>query len=296
MASLGERLHELHPRVFFLETWETMNEEAAEEREARRAEGKGYDYRPVIVMAVATVMLTLMEYWGGHKGYYSFLAFLEWGSASFDFHPQQLTRQVMALYRNHPWFSLSSHAWWAAWRVLGFFIVPALAVKLMKEDLGDQGLSMKGFREHLWIYGLGFLVVLVCVVVVSHWSSYNTYYPFYRLSSRSWTDFLAWELMYFAQFFSLEFFFRGWWLKACKSSMGSAAIFMMVVPYVMIHFGKPMTETLGAIFAGLFLGTLAMKTRSIWSGFLIHVSVAVSMDLASLIQTDRLPTELFPAL
>ena len=32
------------------------------------------------------------------------------------------------------------------------------------------------------------------------------------------------------------------------------------------------------------LGTLALKTRSIWCGFLIHVSVALSMDLAAIAQ------------
>ena len=92
----------------------------------------------------------------------------------------------------------------------------------------------------------------------------------------------------------MEFFFRGWWLKAGKRAMGSHAIFVMVVPYVMIHFGKPMIETVGAVIAGVVLGTLAMKTRSIWSGFLIHVSVAISMDLAALLQTRGLPSQFWP--
>ena len=58
----------------------------------------------------------------------------------------------------------------------------------------------------------------------------------------------------------------------------------MVVPYNMIHYGKPFLEANAAIIAGIVLGTLALKTRSIWCGFLIHVSVAISMDLAALIQ------------
>jgi len=66
------------------------------------------------------------------------------------------------------------------------------------------------------------------------------------------------------------------------------------VPYCMIHYGKPFAETMGAIVAGIVLGTLAMKTRSIWSGFLIHVSVAISMDVAALMQTDGMPTAWYP--
>ena len=40
--------------------------------------------------------------------------------------------------------------------------------------------------------------------------------------------------------------------------------------------------SIGAIFAGLLLGTLAMRTRSIWGGVLIHAGVAISMDVLAL--------------
>jgi membrane protease YdiL (CAAX protease family) len=50
----------------------------------------------------------------------------------------------------------------------------------------------------------------------------------------------------------------------------------------MIHYGKPLPETMGAIGAGLLLGTLAMRTRSIWGGVLIHVGVATTMDVLAL--------------
>ncbi len=84
------------------------------------------------------------------------------------------------------------------------------------------------------------------------------------------------------QFFSLEFFFRGFLIHGTRARYGYYAILLSVVPYCMIHFGKPLPETLGAIVAGLALGTISLFTRSIWLGVLIHVSVAVSMDLLSL--------------
>ena len=91
-----------------------------------------------------------------------------------------------------------------------------------------------------------------------------------------------WELLYAAQFLSLEFFFRGFLLHGLRRALGANAIFVMLVPYCMIHYGKPMPETIGAIGAGLILGTLAMRTRSIWGGVMIHVGVAVSMDMLAL--------------
>jgi membrane protease YdiL (CAAX protease family) len=140
-----------------------------------------------------------------------------------------------------------------------------------------------------------FGIVLPAVIMVSYTPSFKYHYPF------PWgragggmpvplRQLLVWELFYAAQFFSLEFFFRGFMLSALRRSMGAYAIFAMVVPYCMIHFGKPLAETLGAFVAGLILGTLALRTRSIWCGVFIHVSVAVSMDMAALLQKGTFPT------
>ncbi|MBE7525992.1 CPBP family intramembrane metalloprotease [candidate division WWE3 bacterium] len=58
--------------------------------------------------------------------------------------------------------------------------------------------------------------------------------------------------------------------------------FVMVIPYCMIHFGKPMPETFAAIIAGVVLGFLSLKSKSIWLGVMIHCSVALTMDLCAL--------------
>ena len=61
----------------------------------------------------------------------------------------------------------------------------------------------------------------------------------------------------------------------------------MMVPYCMIHFGKPMPETLAAIAAGIILGFMSLKTRSVWMGAALHVSVALSMDLCALWRSGK---------
>jgi NaMN:DMB phosphoribosyltransferase len=58
----------------------------------------------------------------------------------------------------------------------------------------------------------------------------------------------------------------------------------------MIHFGKPYLEVCGAIVAGIALGSLSMKTKSIYQGFLVHVTVAGLMDWISLWHRHALPT------
>ena len=52
----------------------------------------------------------------------------------------------------------------------------------------------------------------------------------------------------------------------------------------MIHFGKPFPETVGAIVAGLVLGTMALRSKSIIPGICVHFTIAIGMDLLSLWQ------------
>src|SRR4029077_10260653 len=140
-----------------------------------------------------------------------------------------------------------------------------------------------------WIYAALFAAILPVVIIASYSKPFLATYPFYKAAARSWTDFVAWELMYAASFVALEFFFRGFLLFTLERQMGAYAIFVMIVPYCMIHFHKPVAEVCGAVFAGIVLGTLAMATRSIWCGVLIHISVAWSMDLLVLLHTIGLP-------
>jgi membrane protease YdiL (CAAX protease family) len=280
-----EKLSELHPRRFFLETWQAIDSESEKERRAL----KGYDYRPLVALTVAAVSLMLMEYLGSARQFSSLIYAID------EIDQSAISELVNTYYKQSRFYTLYQHAWWALWRVTGYFVIPAIVVKwVFKERLRDWGLQTKGIGEHFWIYLICLVPVLILVVVMSFRSDFLDYYPFYGRAGRSWFDLIIWEVLYAAQFLTLEFFFRGFWLKACKTSFGSHAIVAMVVPYCMIHFTKPWPEVLAAIVAGIVLGTLALKTRSIWNGFFIHVSVALSMDVAALIQTQKIPTAFWP--
>lgn len=218
---------------------------------------RGYDWRPLIVLVTVCLSLTMQEYWGQHD----------------DF------SELFPYERGDTYYNLKSFGWWVSWRVVGYVIMPIVAIWLMRgERVRDYYVSPRGFVKHLWIYAVLFLLVLPAVWLASKLSGFQHTYPFYKWANRSAFDFWTWEVMYAIQFLSLEFFFRGFMLQGLRDSLGSKAIFVMIVPYCMIHYGKPMPETLGAIGAGIILGTLAMRTRSIWGGVVIHVSVALTMD------------------
>jgi len=132
--------------------------------------------------------------------------------------------------------------------------------------------------------------MLPLVFSVSFTESFQHKYPFYKLQvgESLYPRFLAWELLYLIQFFAVEFFFRGFMLHGNKNRFGFYSILVMTIPYCMIHFGKPLPETLAAIVAGLVLGILSLKSNSIWLGVAIHFSVAITMDFCSLWQSDLL--------
>jgi membrane protease YdiL (CAAX protease family) len=241
-----------------VDQWRAIDVESEAERQPGQA-GR-FSWAVLLVLVVSAVSLTLQEYIGDRG------AFEEWFNL-----------------RRDPYADLKGFAWWSSWRVIGYVLIPTLAIACTPGlRVRDFHVSLRGFFGHMWIYLLMFALILPAVIEASTTKSFRHTYPFYRMANRSSFDLWSWEGLYAAQFVSLEFFFRGFLLQGLRRVVGSNAIFVMIVPYCMIHYGKPLPETLGAIGAGVILGTLAMRTRSIWGGVLIHIGVAVTMDVLAL--------------
>ena len=241
-------------RRTFLDSWREAD------AQADTAGTEQFDWRPIVVLITTGVTLTLARYYGGSD---------------------TLTRFIendRKLYSKEEW-DLMVRAWWTFVRFVTYVVIPVIAIWLMPgERVRDYYLSFRGFIKHLWIYIGLYLLVLPFVFFVSQFDSFQHTYPFYKYANQSLGHFLRWQVLYALQFVALEFFFRGFMLKGLSHKFGYGAIFVMIVPYCMIHYPKPVSETLGAIVAGIVLGTLAMRTRMIWGGVLIHVGVAVTMD------------------
>jgi membrane protease YdiL (CAAX protease family) len=270
---------------FFHDTWRELDAEATEYRVKLMADGES-DYRPLVALALCAFILTMQYYYGGRQTYDQVV------------HPilQKYDVRHARVIRLAKYDDLYNFAWWSLTRVLGYVVVPlgVWRVAFPEDSILDMGLRTRGFFKHAWIYGLFLLVVLPAMLIVSLQPDFGAYYPFYADSSRSWYDFLSWEVLYFVQFFGLEIFFRGFWLATLRRSFGSGAIFAMAVPYCMIHYGKPFLEANGAILAGIALGSLSMRTRSIYQGFLVHITLAGLNDWLSLWHRHALPKVFWP--
>ena len=172
---------------------------------------------------------------------------------------------------------------WCSMIFFLYFLIPFIIVKFVfKEKVSDYGLSLHGLKDHWMPYLTLFIIVLPAVVIAAGTPAFKTYYPFYGYVSKSIIALAIWELFYGIQFFGVEFFFRGFILFGLKDKLGFYSIFIMIVPYCMIHFGKPMGEAFGAILAGIILGYFALKSKSIFGGVGVHWLVAMTMDILAI--------------
>lgn len=178
---------------------------------------------------------------------------------------------------------------WAVVQISGYVILPLAVVKLLlRERLEEYAAGVPGGGGG--IYALAFVAFTPVVVLASFTQPFQDRYPFYDLlpGESLWPYLVAWWGLYALQFVALEWFFRGFMVHGLKPVLGYLAVPVMVVPYFLIHLAKPPLEAAGAILAGMVLGTLVLKTRTIYWGAALHIAVALTMDVSSLVQKDLL--------
>jgi membrane protease YdiL (CAAX protease family) len=239
----------------------------------------GTDRRAVIVLLTATVCLLLIRFLGMSSR-------ASWAWNALDaIGLDGAADSLRAALTTSPNARINGRVFWAAARLVGYVVIPLLVIRFVLRDrLADYGVRIRGTLKYWKIYALLLAIILPIAVLASYSAAFQAKYPFYKMAQGEplWPWFWAWEVLYALQFASLEFFFRGFMLHGLAPRFGYVAVFMMILPYMMIHFTKPMPEAIGSIVAGFVLGTLALKSGSIWWGALAHVTVAVTMDLLSL--------------
>src|SRR6188768_282925 len=159
--------------------------------------------------------------------------------------------------------NLPTRRWWILLSMIFYFVIPALIIKFRwRQELSDYGIRSGQEPGFLKLLGACVALMLPLVYLMSLTSGFAAKYPFLQIYNGEpyiGQTLLVWELIYFLQFFGLEFFFRGFLVHSLKPSIGLYSIFVMTVPYCMVHFGKPPAETVSAIIAGIFLGWLSYR-------------------------------------
>ena len=180
---------------------------------------------------------------------------------------------------------LAELCWWSGTQIVSYLIVPFFVVRLVGWKPSDIGWKFRGTSHHWKYYAILLAIAVPFVVVASTTAEFQERYPLFEVfrgQEGVWPDLRIWWIFYVMQFVAVETFFRGFLVLGLAKRFGQASIFIATIPYLMIHFSKPPVEALASIIGGIVMGTLAYRTKSVWWGIALHVSVAALMDFLSL--------------
>ena len=152
---------------------------------------------------------------------------------------------------------------------------------------GFYGLHFKHLnnKRYLDIY----IIIIIIIFIGSFMGSITEYYPMLKYTFHksaalqwnipSWLTAMGFELSYAFDFVMVELFFRGFLIIGLMKYLGKDVILPMIVLYAVIHFGKPLPETISSLFGGYILGVLAYEQKHIRTGIYFHLALALGMEL-----------------
>lgn len=169
------------------------------------------------------------------------------------------------------------------------FILPLFSIKFVfKEKLSDYGFTL-GDKKFGLITSVIFLIVMLIVVwIVSGSQTFAITYPQGGPRVKeSLLIFVLYELCILIYMLGWEFFWRGYTLFGLKSRFGYYAVFIQMIPFFILHKGKPEIELFASIFAGLILGVQAIRSRSFIYCWILHWIVMLSIDGISVLRSQK---------
>ena len=162
--------------------------------------------------------------------------------------------------------------------------LPLLSVLALRIPLRELGFGWGKPKTWLRDIGLLFVIMLPVVFIVAHQPVFRRVYPYFRIARLGFGYFLISLGIHLVYLFCWEFLFRGYLLFGFKRKVGAtAAIAISTIPFVLMHFGKPVPELYGSIIAGIALGIVAVRARSFIPCVILHFAVTSTLDIAAVL-------------
>ena len=189
---------------------------------------------------------------------------------------------LFPIYQNDPDVYLYEYLYWFVSDFITLFILSVFIIKfILREKLKDYGLQIGELKSGI-LFSVVFLMVMIPVIwFFSATPAFSEKYPHLLSTRNSWDGFLIYEAGMLLYMISWEFIWRGFMLFGLKERFGFYSVLIQMIPFVILHNGKPVTETFGAIAGGIALGILAFRTNSILYCIITHMGVMFSIDLIS---------------
>ncbi len=173
--------------------------------------------------------------------------------------------------------------------LITLLVLPLATALVNRQSLSEIGL---GFGD--WSFGVKAILVVTPIFVVATVAGSGNeqmmnFYPLPGVAvGENWGSYLLWLGGYAAFYFAFEFFYRGFLLRAPEPMGLTYGFVLSLCCCVLVHVGKPFVETLAAIPASILFGWIAVRSRSIYYAFAIHLTVGIANDLSILWQHESL--------
>ncbi|MGE5354589.1 MAG: lysostaphin resistance A-like protein [Acidobacteriota bacterium] len=165
------------------------------------------------------------------------------------------------------------------------FLIPVFIIRFFF----TQKPSLYGLRRGDYAFGLkasGLALALMIVIVwfISALPSFSESYPTLSSAKDDWKMFFIFEAALLLYMLAWEFIWRGYMLFGLEEKFNYYSVLVQMLPFVILHNGKPVLETFGSILGAIMLGILALRTRSVYYGIVIHFSTLFSIDAISILR------------
>lgn len=180
---------------------------------------------------------------------------------------------------------LVEYLYWflADFLVLG--IIPLLLiVLLLREKPKQYGVALGDYKRGFLYSGIFLAFMVIILWFVSAQEEFTLVYPHYPYARNNWTIFFVFEAGMLLYMIGWEFIWRGYTLFGLFEKFGYYAILIQMIPFVILHNGKPPLETFSSILGGIALGILALKTRSVLYCIIIHFGIMFTIDFFSVLR------------
>ena len=187
---------------------------------------------------------------------------------------------IFPSYKSTPDIYLIEYLYWFIGDFVTFFILPVLIIKFIhKERTVSFGLTLGDKRVGFQLSFIFLILMLPIIWIFSSEPSFVSKYPHLLSVREDWSRFFIYEMGMLIYMFAWEFIWRGYMLFGLEEKFGYYAVLIQMIPFVILHNGKPAPETFSAILGGIVLGILAFRTRSFLYGVITHMGTMLSIDL-----------------
>ena len=160
-------------------------------------------------------------------------------------------------------------------RLVLFGLLPLGILLALREDPRRYGLGRGDVRRALV---LGAFATLVTVPVIALVAAVPAMRDWYGPSMTTVPGVLLTNVL---DLVPTEFLLRGFLLFALVRAIGPFGVVVAVVPFVMVHIGKPDLEALSTLGGGLVFGWLNWRTGAIWASAAYHVAIQATVIVAA---------------